>query len=67
MINAYGPTETTIAATLSDPLTNNTTPPIGRPVTATHLYVLDDHLNPVAPGVAGELYIAGAGTAHGYT
>ncbi|GHJ15415.1 hypothetical protein TPA0908_34100 [Micromonospora sp. AKA38] len=67
MINAYGPTETTIAATLSDPLTGNTTPPIGRPVTATHLYVLDHHLNPVAPGVAGELYIAGAGTAHGYT
>ncbi|MEU8824339.1 amino acid adenylation domain-containing protein [Streptomyces sp. NPDC048636] len=66
MVNAYGPSETTVAATLSRPLTGAVRAPIGGPVWNTRVYVLDDRLAPVPAGVAGELYIAGAGLARGY-
>ncbi|MGH3754498.1 MAG: amino acid adenylation domain-containing protein [Pseudonocardiaceae bacterium] len=67
--NHYGLAEThvAIAYTLPDDVTGcPLPPPIGRPITNTRVYVLDTGLQPVPPGVAGELYLAGAGLARGY-
>ena len=67
LINSYGPTESTVVATWSDPLTpGHTIIPIGQPIWNTQVYVLDRGLRPVPPGIAGELFIGGAGLARGY-
>ncbi|MDC9008259.1 AMP-binding protein, partial [Mycobacterium marinum] len=67
MINAYGPTETTIYATTSNPLhPADTVVPIGAPVPGAGVFVLDSWLRPVPPGTVGELYVAGAGVGVGY-
>ncbi|MEH0516599.1 amino acid adenylation domain-containing protein [Streptomyces sp. B21-079] len=68
-LNAYGPTETTITATVHEPgarAVSGSTVPIGRPLPGVRAYVLDAALGPVAPGVPGELYLAGPGVSHGY-
>ena len=71
-MNMYGPTETTVHVTYwpwtragRGAATAGRTP-IGRPMANTRVFVLDRWLCPVPAGVAGELYVAGAGLARGY-
>jgi amino acid adenylation domain-containing protein len=63
--NMYGPTETTIWSTC-DRLDGDTQPTIGRPIANTQIQLLDAHQQPVPIGIAGEIYISGAGVARGY-
>ncbi|MGV9385009.1 amino acid adenylation domain-containing protein [Nonomuraea sp. NPDC003707] len=66
LINAYGPTETSVVATMSDPILHLGSPPLGHPVANSRCYVLDDSLRPVPPDEVGELYVAGSCLAIGY-
>jgi amino acid adenylation domain-containing protein len=69
ILNGYGPTESAIFSTfqevgLDDGGDRNA--PIGRPVAGTRAVLLDRRLEPVPPGVAGELFLSGGGLARGY-
>ncbi|WP_175671503.1 non-ribosomal peptide synthetase/type I polyketide synthase [Burkholderia ambifaria] len=69
VVNGYGPTETTTFATaypVRGALATGRPVPIGMPIQGTSVYVLDDDLNPLPAGAAGDIYIAGLGVAHGY-
>jgi amino acid adenylation domain-containing protein len=65
-INAYGPTETTICATLGVCRDATRNPTIGRPLWNTSVYILDEKLEPAPIGAPGELYVAGVSLARGY-
>ncbi|MFD5828642.1 amino acid adenylation domain-containing protein [Lentzea sp. NPDC060358] len=63
----YGPTEATLYATAHfDPEPVDRPAPIGRPLPGSRLYLLDERLRPVPPGVAGEVFLAGDCLARGY-
>ncbi|WP_341716397.1 amino acid adenylation domain-containing protein [Micromonospora sp. FIMYZ51] len=67
--NLYGPTEGTTACTaygISAVGPDETSVPIGTPLTGAHVYLLDPDRRPVADGEVGELFIGGAGVARGY-
>jgi amino acid adenylation domain-containing protein len=64
--NAYGPTEASVCATIAQCADNDAKISIGRPITNTQVYILDQYLQPVPIGVPGELHIGGAGLARGY-
>ncbi|WP_274481506.1 amino acid adenylation domain-containing protein [Paenibacillus polymyxa] len=69
LIHVYGPTESTVFATYYpiDHLDENAnTVPIGKPISNTKVYILDQEQHPLPQGVAGELYIAGDGLVKGY-
>jgi amino acid adenylation domain-containing protein len=68
VFNEYGPTETVVGCSVHEASLDNdhSAVPIGLPILRTELYVLDGRLNQVPLGATGELYIGGAGVAHGY-
>ncbi len=68
IFNHYGPTETTVGVLTYqvESAVDCQTVPLGRPLGNTQIYLLDRHLQPVAIGVPGELYIGGDGLARGY-
>jgi len=72
LVNTYGPTEATVVATACDLIAADDATmimapvPIGRPIANVRVYILDRRQEPVPIGVAGELFIAGAGLAAGY-
>lgn len=69
VINNYGPTECTVVATsgiVRAGAATNGLPTIGRAIANTTVHILDDNLQPVLPGQAGELFIGGFGLARGY-
>ena len=64
--NAYGPTESTVCATISSIKSDDNGVNIGKPIDNTQTYILDTNLQPVPISVTGELYIGGVGVARGY-
>ncbi len=69
LVNGYGPTENT-TFTCCQPLRAGdrvgNSVPLGRPIANTRVYILDERLQPVAPGAPGELCTGGDGLARGY-
>jgi amino acid adenylation domain-containing protein len=69
LVNEYGPTETVVGCCVYEVAAADAAAgvvPIGRPIFNTQIYLLDERLRVVPVGVAGELYVGGAGVARGY-
>lgn len=65
-LNAYGPTESTVCATLTDCLTPKSTITIGKPINNINIYIVNSAMQLVPVGIQGELCIGGVGIAAGY-
>jgi amino acid adenylation domain-containing protein len=65
-LNAYGPAENTVCATLAHCRAGSRKPPIGKPIDNVQIYILNEALEPAPIGVTGEIYIGGLGLARGY-
>ncbi|MFN6515779.1 MAG: non-ribosomal peptide synthase/polyketide synthase [Nostoc sp. CreGUA01] len=65
-INAYGPTEASVCVAIAKCNPNDQKMFIGRPISNTQIYILDQNLQPVPVGVSGELHVGGTGLARGY-
>ncbi|MDQ6815256.1 MAG: amino acid adenylation domain-containing protein [Bacteroidota bacterium] len=66
LYNMYGPTETTVYSTGKQILPGDKIISIGTPINNTQIYILDEELQAVAEGAAGEIYISGDGVGGGY-
>ncbi|CAA9341840.1 MAG: Polyketide synthase modules and related proteins [uncultured Lysobacter sp.] len=66
VVNVYGPTEDTVYSTVSEVAVGVRTVTIGKPVSNSRAYILDESMQPVPVGAAGELYLAGDQLARGY-
>ncbi|ESA32706.1 amino acid adenylation enzyme thioester reductase family protein [Leptolyngbya sp. Heron Island J] len=72
LVNGYGPTESTVVTTYCELIgpqatsIHNDTVPIGKPLPNVQTYILDNEMQPVGSGKAGELYIGGVCLARGY-
>jgi amino acid adenylation domain-containing protein len=66
LFNCYGPTESTVIASIFRCEPNGKKPSIGQPIANNSIYILDAHNQPLPPGIPGELCIAGVGLARGY-
>jgi amino acid adenylation domain-containing protein len=67
--NAYGPTECAVCVSIYKVSKNDldkSAIPIGQPISNTKIYILDEALQPLPIGVAGKIYVSGAGVARGY-
>jgi amino acid adenylation domain-containing protein len=65
-LNAYGPTENTVCASMAKCQADGSRLTIGKPMANVQIYILDARKQPVAVGVPGEVYLGGAGLARGY-
>lgn len=66
LINEYGPTESTVCATIHHYQDGDSTNNIGRPIANIKTYIVDKNMLPLPPGAVGELYLGGVGLARGY-
>jgi len=69
LINGYGPTENTTFTCAHAMRAGDSVPdsiPIGKPISNTRVYILNQDMDPVPTGEVGELYTAGDGLARGY-
>ncbi|MBP1207089.1 amino acid adenylation domain-containing protein [Duganella sp. 1411] len=67
LLNGYGPTEATVCSSVHEyTVEGERAATIGRPLQNTHIYILDEHGQPVPTGGTGEIHIGGRGVARGY-
>ena len=65
-VNVYGPTECTVDVTALPLHLAGPKPVLGRPLANVEAFILDSHLQPLPPGVPGELFVGGLGLSRGY-